>query len=1165
MPRPDQPSFLESLARGVLVFDGAMGTTLQRMQLADELTIKDFDGRQGCNEILTVTRPDVVANVHRGYFEVGCDVVETNTFGASRPKLDEYDLGLRTLEINSAAARIAAEEAERAFKADGRPRYVAGSLGPSGFLPSSSDPDLGGVRPSALVEIFREQTVGLLQGGIDCVLAETAQDLLELRAQVRGARLAMKDVGRSVPVIAQITLDPSGRMLLGTEPLAAAAALAASGADIMGINCSTGPREMVDPLRALSEFAPLPLSCQPNAGIPENRDGVAVYPLGPSELAEYLARFVRDFRLSIVGGCCGTTPEHMQLVVNAIRGSPAARKPPARVPMLASGLKAVALHQEPRPLIIGERVNSQGSKKMKELLLANDLSGILAVAREQVEGGAHTLDVCVALTERPDELEQMVKTVRLLSGQIEAPLCIDSTEPDVIAAALEYVPGIGIVNSVHLERGWERIDKVFPLLQQYGACTVAMTIDEAGMAQTRERKLEVAKRIYDRALADGLQPWQLLFDVLTFTLATGDEQYKSSAVETIEGIRLIKEKLPGALTVLGVSNVSFGLSKATRPVLNSVFLTHCLKAGLDAAIINPRDIMPWNQIPADARLIAEDLVLARKDDALQKLIEHFSGTTGTAKAAVEEKVFDTPEARLHHMIVDRQQKGLQEAIDECLKTRSAVQVINDVLLGAMKEVGDRFGAGELILPFVLQSAEVMKKAVAYLEQFMEKSDSYSRGKVVLATVFGDVHDIGKNLVKTILSNNGYTVFDLGKQTPVDKIVNKAVEVGADAIGLSALLVSTSKQMPIIVQELDRRGLKIPVMIGGAAINRKYGWRTAYIEGTDKLYEGGVFYCRDAFEGLDAVNALQDPEQRPKQYEKLKREAHIHRNLLIAGAERTANTQITAVTDVIPRTVAEPPLVRPPFWGTRVPPADDLSLRDIFDCLDLTELYKLQWGVRVKEKGQYQKLIADEFGAKRQELQEECIREGWLTPKVVYGYFPCATAGNDLTIFEPADADKPAPERRKLWTFKFPRKLESPRLCLADYFGSDDTVAFQVVTMGDRASELCAQWEAAGEFTRSYFLHGLAVEAAEALAEYWHRRVRAELGLPAGQGKRYSAGYPAWPELADQEGVFKILDAGRIGVHLTEMHQMVPEQSTSAIVVPHPEASYYAVRTVVSMG
>jgi 5-methyltetrahydrofolate--homocysteine methyltransferase len=516
-------------------------------------------------------------------------------------------------------------------------------------------------------------------------------------------------------------------------------------------------------------------------------------------------------------------------------------------------------------------------------------------------------------------------------------------------------------------------------------------------------------------------------------------------------------------------------------------------------------------------------------------------------------------------VVDRQQKGLVETLDACLKTRSAVEVINEVLLGAMKEVGDRFGAGELILPFVLQSAEVMKKAVAYLEQFMEKNDSYSRGKVVLATVFGDVHDIGKNLVKTILSNNGYTVFDLGKQTPVDKIVNKAIEVQADAIGLSALLVSTSKQMPIIVQELDRRGLKIPVLIGGAAINRKYGWRTAYVEGTDRLYEGGVFYCRDAFEGLDGVNALQDPEQRPKQYEKLKREAHLHRQLLTAGAERTAGQIVSATTDVVPKTVGEPPAVRPPFWGTRIVPADDLALRDIFDCLDLTELYKLQWGVRVKQRDQYQKLISDEFGAKRQELQEQCISEGWLTPKVIYGYFPCASSGNDLTIFEPADAEKPPAERRVLWKFNFPRKLEAPRLCLADYFGKDDTVAFQVVTMGDRATELCAKWEAEGEFSRSYFLHGLAVEAAEALAEYWHRRVRAELGMPAGQGKRYSAGYPAWPELSDQEGVFKILDAGRIGVHLTEAHQMVPEQSTSAVVVPHPEASYYAVRTVVSMG
>src|SRR5437016_335557 len=889
---PDK-NLLDAIAAGVVVFDGAMGTTLQRMQLAGDLTVKDFDGRQGCNEVLSLTRPDVVAGVHRSYLEVGCDVVETNSFGASRPKLDEFDLGAKVAEVNRSAARIAREEADRAQRADGRPRFVAGSLGPSGFLPSSSDPDLGRVGPNELVEIFREQSVPLLQGGVDCLIAETAQDLLELRSQIFGARKAMEQVSRSVPVIAQITLDPSGRMLLGTEPLSAAALIAACGADIMGLNCSTGPREMVDPLRALAEHAPLPLSCQPNAGIPENREGVAVYPLQPGELAEHLARFVRDFRLAVVGGCCGTTPVHLKQVVEAIRGTGPARKPPRRVPMLSSGLKAAALHQEPRPLIIGERVNSQGSKKMKELLLANDITGILGVAREQVEGGAHALDVCVALTERADEQETMTRVVRVLSGQIEAPLCIDSTEPEVIADALEWLPGIGIVNSVHLERGWEKIDKIFPLLKQYGACTVAMAIDEKGMALTRDRKLEVARRIYERALKDGLQPWQLLFDVLTFTLATGDEQYKNSAVETIEGIALVKEKLPGALTVLGVSNVSFGLSKAAWTILNSVFLTHCLKAGLDAAIINPRDVLPWNEIPADARALAEDLVLARRDDALARLIAHFEAK-GPAKAAVEEeRQFDTPEARLHHMIVDRQQKGLIEAIDECLKTRSAVGVINDVLLGAMKEVGDRFGAGELILPFVLQSAEVMKKAVAYLEQFMEKNDSYSRGTVVLATVFGDVHDIGKNLVKTILSNNGYTVYDLGKQVPVDRIVDKAVEVKANAIGLSALLVSTSRQMPLVVQEMDRRKLALPILIGGAAINRKYGWRTAYVEGTDKLYTGGVLYCRDAFEGLDTMTALQVPDGRAKLHEKLKREAHLHRTMIAAGAERASTQQLAA--------------------------------------------------------------------------------------------------------------------------------------------------------------------------------------------------------------------------------------------------------------------------------
>jgi 5-methyltetrahydrofolate--homocysteine methyltransferase len=1150
-------TLLSRLQSGILVFDGAMGTTLQR----EDLQIKDFGGRQGCNEALNLFRPDVVARVHRGYFEVGCDIVETNTFGANRPKLEEYGLGERTLECNAEAARIARKEGEAAQKVDGRPRYVAGSLGPSGFLPSSSDPDLGRVRPDALVEIFHEQTLGLLDGGVDCILAETAQDLLELRAQLHGARAAMKERGRSVPLIAQITLDTSGRMLLGTQPLAAAAVIVQAGADVMGLNCSTGPREMVDALRAMSEHAPLPLSCQPNAGIPENREGQAFYPLTPSELAEALVRFIKDFRVGVVGGCCGTTPEHMKLVVEAVRELGRVRAPPKRVPMLSSGLSATPVHQEPRPLVIGERVNSQGSKKMKEMLLNNDYSGILAIAREQVESGSHALDICVALTERADEVATMVKTVRVLSGQIEAPLCIDSTEADVIAAALEWNPGIGIVNSVHLERGWERIDKVFPLLKQYGAVTVAMTIDEQGMALSAARKLEVAKRIYDRAMADGLAPHQLMFDALTFTLATGEEQYRRSALDTIEGIAAIKKECPGALTVLGVSNVSFGMSKAARPVINSVFLTHCLRAGLDAAIIHPAHILPWSEIPLEARNLVEDLVLARTEDALQKVIQFYEGAAGPAKVAKAEVEHATPEAKLHHMIVDRQQKGLVEALDECLKTRSAVGVINDVLLGAMKEVGDRFGAGELILPFVLQSAEVMKKAVAYLETFMEKSDSYSRGKVVLATVFGDVHDIGKNLVKTILSNNGFTVIDLGKQVPVDKIVDAAVRENADFIGLSALLVSTSKQMPLVVQELDRRGMKLPVLIGGAAINRKFGWRNAYVEGSDKFYEGGVYYARDAFEGLDLIQMLGQKEPHEKLREKVRREATMHRSLLAAGSD--APVSLSATTDVTPSPVKPPITVRPPFWGTKVVESEQLVLREIFDCLDLTELYKLQWGVRAKTREQYQKMIADEFGQKRRELQEECIDKGWLTPKVVYGYFPCSARGNELIIYDPADADKAQAERRVVYTFHFPRKLEEPRYCLADYFSIDDVVAFQIVTVGQVATEQCNLWEAAGEFSRSYFLHGLAVETAEALAEYWHRRVRTELGIAQGQGKRYSAGYPAWPELADQEGVFKLLGGDRIGVMLTEAHQMVPEQSTSAIVVQHPEALYYAIKNASS--
>ena len=698
------------------------------------------------------------------------------------------------------------------------------------------------------------------------LLVETAQDILEVKAAVAGLERLFAELGRRVPVQAQVTLDTSGRMLLGTDIASAMTTLESLRVDVIGLNCSTGPEHMREPIRFLSEHARLPLSVIPNAGLPLNTGtGEAIYPLEPEPMAAALREFVGDFGVRIVGGCCGTTPEHLRAIVSAVSGvEPRTVENDDRdIARVSSAMRAITLRQDPAPLLVGERVNAQGSRKVKRLLLADDYEGILEVARDQVDSGAHVLDVCVAVTERGDEANQMSSVVKLLSMGVEAPLMIDSTEASVIAAALEHVPGRGIVNSINMENGRKRIDDVVPLVRKHGAAVVALTIDEIGMAKTRERKLEVARKIYDIAVGEyGLAPADILYDALTFTLATGDAEWIDSAAETIEGIRLIKRELPGVSTILGVSNVSFGLAPDARAVLNSVFLHHCVEAGLDAAIVNPAHIRPYAEISAAERELANDLVFNSRPDALQRFIEHYasSGETAAAPGATKEDPTAgmSADERVHWMVLHRKKEGIEEALDAAGVREDPVRVLNGVLLPAMKDVGDKFGAGELILPFVLQSAEVMKKAVKHLETFLEKSEGYTKGRVVLATVYGDVHDIGKSLVNTILSNNGYTVYDLGKQVPVNTIIDKAVEVGADAIGLSALLVSTSKQMPLCVQELDKRGIQVPVMIGGAAINRRFGRRALFVEG-ERAYESGVFYCKDAFEGLETMDALQDAD------------------------------------------------------------------------------------------------------------------------------------------------------------------------------------------------------------------------------------------------------------------------------------------------------------------
>ena len=1155
--------FLDTLRERVLFFDGGMGTLIQ----ARELTPEDFGGKPACLDYLSLTRPDVLEELHAAYFEAGADVVETNSFQASALRLEEHGLVERTYDLNRAAAAAARRVADR-FAADGRPRFVAGSMGPSGYLPSSDDPELGKLGLTDLVAGFLEQARGLIDGGADVLILETCQDILELKAQMLAAREAMARSGRTVPIQCSITLDPTGRMLLGTDVRGALATLEAMNADVIGLNCSTGPDLMRDSVRYLCENASTPVHVIPNAGLPINDGGRTLYPMRPDPFADTLREFVLDFGVNIVGGCCGTPPDHIRALVQAV-GRVAPRARAGRGPWhVSSGMTAAALVQQPAPMLIGERLNTQGSRKIKRLALENRLEDMIPIAREQVEGGAHVLDVCMALTERTDEREMMAALVKKLSLSVEAPLCIDSTEAPVIEAALQACPGSAIVNSINLENGRERIEAVMPLVVKYGAAVIALTIDETGMAKTAARKLEVAKRIHDIVTREyGLPAERLIFDDLTFTLATGEEEFRRSGVETIEGIRLIKRELPGVLTSLGVSNVSFGLGKEARAVLNSVFLYHCVQAGLDAAIVNPADVIPYAELSEDDRRLADDLVFDRDPQALARFIAHFEGRAPDARA----KEDDAAEAALsvaerrHFQILHRKPAGIEDLIDAAVKERPAVDVLNAVLLPAMKEVGDKFGAGELILPFVLQSAEVMKKAVARLENYLEKQADVSKGRVVLATVYGDVHDIGKNLVKTILSNNGYTVYDLGKQVPVQKILDKAREVDATAIGLSALLVSTSKQMPIAVTELHRLALEYPVLIGGAAINRNFGRRAALVDG-EVFYAPGVYYCKDAFEGLDTMNALVDPAERGKLVERVKREAFEFKTKSAELEARAAESR-EQQKDFKVTVSRDHDVPAPPFWGPRVTAPKDVPFAEMFAGMDLKTLYRLHWGARGSGAA-YDELIEKDFEPRRLKLQREAEEKGWLRPTAVYGFFPCQSDGQDLVVYDHGaftpGSLTPRGKIEERVRFTFPRQAEREGLCLADYFlpadsSRFDVVAFQVVTVGHSADELAGALNARGEYAEALFVHGLAVSAAEGLAEWHHARLRRELGLPAERGKRYSFGYSACPDLADQAKLFALLGPeNAIGVNLTSAYQLVPEASTSALVVHHPQALYYLV-------
>ncbi|MDQ3757326.1 MAG: methionine synthase [Actinomycetota bacterium] len=1146
-------SYLELVRERVVVFDGATGTNLQLRDLSAD----DFGGPhfEGCNEILVATRPDVIADLHRSFFEVGVDVVETDTFGAFPVVLAEYGIPERTHELNVAAARIAREVA------DGYDGFVAGSIGPGTKLPS-----LGQIPFADLRDAYEVQARALLEGGVDLFIVETSYDLLQVKAAIIACRRAMAAAGRTVPLQVQVTIELTGRMLPGTEIGAALTAIDALRPDVIGLNCATGPQEMSEHLRYLSQRARTPISCLPNAGLPSVVDGRMHYDLTPDALAEFHARFVTELGVSVIGGCCGTTPEHLRAVVERCRDLTPAARTPAFEPGVASIYSHVPFDQAPSFLVVGERTNANGSKKFREAMLADDWETCVAMGREQVKEGAHVVDVCVDYTGE-DGVADMHEVASRFATQVTAPLVLDSTEPPVIEAGLQWIGGKAILNSVNLEDGdapGTRLDRFLSLAREYGAAVVCTCIDEQGQARTADWKVRAARAIHDIAVERyGLEPSDLLFDPLVLPISTGMEESRRDGIETIEGIRRIKAELPGVHTVIGLSNVSFGLTPAARHVLNSVFLHECQQAGLDAAIVHAARIMPLNKIDPRAVEVCLDLIYDRRSDdydPLQELLAMFEGVSATA-VAKEDRSGWTLERRLEQRIIDGDKDGLEADLDAALASGlSALTIVNDVLLSGMKTVGDLFGSGQMQLPFVLQSAETMKAAVAYLEPHMEKSDQGGKGRVVLATVKGDVHDIGKNLVDIIFTNNGYEVHNLGIKVAVTEMIEKALEIGADAIGMSGLLVKSTLIMRENLEELNQRGLAgIPVLLGGAALTRTYVERDLR-----EVYEGRVFYGKDAFEGLRTMDRLVELKKTGEDDPEFGR-APGGRDLPRRAPK--AEVDPASLPARSPEVAIDNPVFVPPFLGAKV--VKGIPIDDIADFVNETALFRNQWGFR-PEGGE----TDDEFKARVRPLLREKLaaakESGVLVPQVVYGFFAANSEGNDVVVWKDDT-------RTQEWLrFSYPRQTHEPYLCIADFFrpaasGEVDYAAFSIVTMGAVVSEETARLFAEDRYQDYLFLHGLGVEMAEALAELWHRRIREEWGFADEDGPtltglfrqqyrggRYSWGYPACPDLEDNVKVAELLDAERIGVRVGEdtAFQYQPEQTTSALICHHPQAKYF---------
>jgi 5-methyltetrahydrofolate--homocysteine methyltransferase len=1166
--------FLQTVQERVVIYDGAMGTNIQKRNP----TLDDYWGKENCSEVLVLSRPDIIRDIHADFFRAGCDIVETNTFGGSRIVLGEFELADRTHEINVKAAQLAREVAQE-FSTKDKPGFVAGSLGPTTKLPS-----LGHISFDAMVAAYEEQAAALIEGGVDVLLVETAQDLLQAKIATIGVLEAMRKSGKRLPVTVQVTLQESGTMLLGTEIGAALTALEPFDVDAIGLNCATGPKEMNDAVRYLALNSTKQVSVLPNAGLPQNVGGHAVYKLSPQELADYHKHFVQDYGVRIVGGCCGTTPEHLKAVVDAVSGVEPAKREVKRVGSASSAYTSVPLDLEPKPLIVAEEMNTTTRvDHFRKLVQGEKYDEILALAKKLVNEGSHMLDLCCAIVGE-DEKGYITSILERIATRVPAPILVDSTEADVVEEALKRIPGRAIINSINLEDGEKRTSKVLPKAKRYGAAVIALTIDEDGMALTADKKVAIAHRIHDLAVNKyGLDSTDLIFDALTLPISTGQEEYRTAGIETLKAVERIKKELPQVKTILGVSNISFGLDAYPRRVLNSVFMHEAVDHGLDMAIVNYTKIYPLYKIPQEEVDLARKLIFrdASVGDPLQVYMAHFAGMKGKPAASTTAHV-DTlsVEDKLKFAIINGEKsvgegehkKYLEVLLEDALATYSALELINTVLLDGMKTVGDLFGARKMQLPSVLDSAGVMKQAVAYLEPKMEKKSGSQKGTIVLATVKGDVHDIGKNLVDIILSNNGFKVINLGIKQPGDSIIRAAQEHQADAIGLSGLLVKSTLEMKYVIQDLERQKLEFPVICGGAALTRKY-----VEDDLRREYANGVFYADDAFAGLHIMEDLATADGA--------RDARIAEGRIVKEyAKATAIDDETGpvFAERSPVVTDAPNIPTPPFWGVRV--KKDYNLRELFNYINETALFKNQWQLKTASQADYVRLVEKKFRPVLGKLEDEVFESGLFAPAVVYGYFPAQSEGNDIIVYEPPKAQGSRPcgigweeGLPELLRFTFPRQKEGRRLSIADFFspkssGKMDVLGVSLVTIGAAASVETQRLFEGGEYTKYLYLHGLSVETAEALAEFHHKKMREELGI-AGEdapeirdlfhqkyrGSRYSFGYPACPNLEDQTKLFALLKPEEnVGVRLTSGFLLEPEQSTSAIVVHHPAAKYFVV-------